>query len=186
MYVCVVVLSFEGPVFFGCLREIVSLYDEDFNLFDRVPPTLLKINWICAFVSLIPCRYVSIGLFFYSATYWQWYLQLVSSYSRACYWLFGWSFFFINIYFTWLLRYWYGQDQRYLKKKRRAQAAALEQRTQLLHSPITLDQLSPTMPNGPSPTQQSTSDAQPMLRHAAIASHPQAAMEVAASHSDNN
>ena len=31
---------------FGCLREVVSLFDEDFDLFNRVPARLLQINWV--------------------------------------------------------------------------------------------------------------------------------------------
>jgi hypothetical protein len=165
-------------VFFGCLREIVSLYDEDFNLFDRVPPILLKINWICAFVSLIPCRYTSIGFFLYSAVNWRWYLQLVEPSVRTCYWVFGTTFLFINVYFTWLLTYWYGQDQRYLKKKRRAQALALERQEAL---PLTgsngdhpgIRPLAPLLPNSPatspnqSPMSAGSSAPHPVQRHAA-------------------
>jgi hypothetical protein len=123
---CLMGLTFEGPVFFACLREIVSLYDEDFDLFERVPAQLLRWNWTCAFVSLLPCRYVSVGIFFYSAINWRSYLQYVEPEMRLAYWYFGGTFFLINMYFTWLLTYWYGQDQRYLRKKKQKQQAALE------------------------------------------------------------
>lgn len=43
---CAMGLTFEGPVLFACLREVVALYDEDFDLFDKVPPVVLKINWV--------------------------------------------------------------------------------------------------------------------------------------------
>jgi len=119
---CIMGLTFEGPVFFAGLREIVSLYDEDFNLFLRVPRWLFKLNWLVTFISLIPCRYVSIGLFFYSALNWRWYLQLVSPSARVCYWTFGCLFLFINVYFTWLLSYWYRQDERYYRKLKKRQA----------------------------------------------------------------
>lgn len=75
-----------------------------------------------AFGSLLPCRYVSIGFFLYSAVYWQPLLALVSLEMQLAYWGFGLLFLFINAYFTWLLTFWYRQDQRYLRKKRARQA----------------------------------------------------------------
>ena len=75
-----------------------------------------------AFGSLLPCRYVSIGFFLYSAIYWQALLAQVSLEMQLAYWGFGLLFLFINAYFTWLLTFWYRQDQRYLRKKRARQA----------------------------------------------------------------
>lgn len=111
-------------MFFSCLREVVSLYDADFNLFDRVPAKLFQANWIITFASMVPCRYLSILSFFYSAVNWRDYLALVAPSVQICYWTFGSLFLGINLYFTWLLTYWYGQDKRYVQKKRRNQAAA--------------------------------------------------------------
>lgn len=75
-----------------------------------------------AFGSLLPCRYVSIGFFLYSAVYWRPLLGLVSLEVQLAYWCFGILFLLINLYFTWLLTFWYRQDRRYLRKKRARQA----------------------------------------------------------------
>ena len=75
-----------------------------------------------AFGSLLPCRYVSIGFFLYSAFFWQPLLAQVSLEMQLAYWGFGLLFLLINVYFTWLLTFWYRQDQRYIRKKRARQA----------------------------------------------------------------
>lgn len=124
---CLMGLTFEGPVLFGCLREVVSLFDEDFDLFNRIPPKLLKINWILAFSSLIPCRFVSICFFFYSATYWNTNLRYISLQMQLSYYGFGILFLLINLYFTWLLTFWYRQDQRYMAKKKSKQIKQQQQ-----------------------------------------------------------
>jgi hypothetical protein len=127
---CLMGLTFEGPVLFGCLREVISLFDEEFNLFVRVPKKLQQLNWFLAFGSLIPCRYVSIGFFIYSTVYWQPYLSLLTPLMIASYYTFGTLFMLINCYFTWLLTFWFRQDRRYLKKKEqkaRERVALLEQ-----------------------------------------------------------
>ena len=124
---CAMGLTFEGPVFFACLRELVALYDEDFDLFTRVPSWMQALNWKLAFLALIPCRLFSAVMFLYSAFVWtQEFLLLLSPVMQVAYFVFGMAFLGINCYFTWLLGYWKGQDQRYLRKKRERIAANKE------------------------------------------------------------
>jgi hypothetical protein len=114
---CLLGLTFEGPVLLGCFREFVALYDEDFDLFSKVPRPLLALNWALIFLSLLPCRLFAVVLFVYSASNWGHYLALVSPGMRIAYYAFGTLFSLINVGFTWLLSFWYRQDKRYLRKK---------------------------------------------------------------------
>jgi len=55
-------------------------------------------------------------MFLWSAIFWQDRLAQSDTFTRYAYWTFGPFFCFINIYFTWLLTYWYRQDKRFLNK----------------------------------------------------------------------
>ncbi len=50
------VVRFEGPVLFACLREFVSLFDEEFDLFTRIPAIVHKANWVCARTQTVACH----------------------------------------------------------------------------------------------------------------------------------
>jgi hypothetical protein len=111
-----------------------------------------------AFGSLLPCRYVSIGFFLYSAVHWQALLAQVSLEMQLAYWAFGLLFLFINAYFTWLLTFWYRQDQRYLRKKRARQA---EQRRGDGHSQAQGQALGQGQGQASSPTSSASSSSSP-------------------------